>query len=173
MMENRLLDRLGRALMKAQRLRIVIIDDAPAYFSDVMLRAAASAGYPNIRRLYKIDDKVFAQLHRNPPDIVIIDVVGTVHPAIAKDGLDVAASLYRNTRTYVVVTSAHQYHLRKEMKANDFILEERNLTAVDFIGVLSTITQGYIRTKLKVYHKLVFKLGFNLAKRFLLPNGIT
>ena len=167
----KILYNLGKLLMRLQCLHITIIDDAPVYFSEEMLYLSSGAGYPGIKRIYWIDKEVFHDLHKNPPNIVIIDVKDVVDPKIAKDGLDVAASLYKNTHTYVVVTSAHQYHLRKEMNENDYILEDRNLTAVDFINVLSTITQNYLRTKLKPYRKLIFRLGFSLAKRVLLPNG--
>lgn len=170
-MKIRILQLIGKALMKLQWLHITIIDDAPAYFSKQMLSIASSAGYPNIKRLYWINEEVFKDLHKNPPDIIIIDVKGVVDKRIAKDGLEVAALLYRNTPAFVVITSAHQYHLRKEMKENDYILEDRNLTAVDFINAISVITQSFLRKKLKPYKKLIFKLGFSLAKKILLPNG--
>jgi len=82
--------RLAKKLMAAYPLKICIIDDKQTYFSEAMLRVAASAGFPGIERHLVVDNKLMSALLETPPDIIILDIKGVAEPDVAKDGFGIA-----------------------------------------------------------------------------------
>lgn len=151
--------------MSCDFLSICIVDDEEAYFNKDMLSIASNAGFKNIERFNQINIELFKDLQERPRDIVILDIRGIVSPNVAKDGLAVASTLKRTTNSYVVITSAHQHHLSMKMVDVDYIIEDRLLTAVDFVDVLIEIIENYLDKKIAFYKKIVFKLGFKLVKQ--------
>ena len=109
-MKIQFLLRLGRRLMRLGSIHIVIVDDEDSYFTPQMISLANAAGYKKIKRLNKVTNEELTSWIKLPPDIIILDVKGIVDPFIAKDGIDVAARLSRETSAYIVITSAHQFH---------------------------------------------------------------
>lgn len=164
-MKHRIVNKFGKFLMSIGNFRICIIDDEEAYFSENMLQFARNAGFKNIERHYRLDYNLFQDLQLNPRDIVVLDVQGIVEPSIAKDGVYVASTLSRNTPSFVAITSAHQYHLTNKVVDADYVIENRILTAVDFLDVLHDMVAHCIESKLSFYRKILFKTGYSLSKQ--------
>lgn len=164
-MRNNLLVRIGKFLMKHGNLKICIIDDQKTYFSGNMLQIAKSAGFYNIERFYMVDEELMKDLLKKPPDIVIIDIRGIAKKNVAKDGFGIAKALYDNTSSYIVITSAHKFFLHETHKSYDYLMKERLLTAVDFVDELAVIIDRYLKLKVKIYKKILFRIGFRMAKK--------
>lgn len=156
---------LGRFLMGLSAIKICIVDDEKAYFNENLLKLAHENGFTNIERYFKIDSDLFEDLHSSPRDIVILDIQGVTVPEVAKDGLHVASHLIKHTHTYVVVTSAHQFHLTNQLAHVDYVIEDRLLTAVDFLNELNLIVEDYLYKKTSFYKKIIFRTGYRLAKQ--------
>jgi hypothetical protein len=167
-MKQRLLFRIGQQLTRISPLRICIIDDEETYFNEMMLKAAAAAGFPNIERHYKVDMKLFTELMEKPPDIIILDIRGITDDNVGSDGWDIAMALYNKSNCYVVITSAHSYQIGHSHKYYDYQINNRLLTAVDFINELHKIIDDYINIKIRFYKKIMFKFGYHLVKKALL-----
>lgn len=164
-MKSKLILNTGKLLMRMGKLRICIFDDEASYFTPQMLRLAEHAGFMGIERYYKIDRKVLGDLLKHPPDIVILDIKGITTPDVAKDGFHIAKLLYEQTKAYVVITSAHKFHLHEYHRSYDYVLEERLLTAVDFIDELRNIIEEYLKGKIRFYRKVTFRIGYKIVKR--------
>lgn len=159
-----LLVKAGKWLMKFGSLRIVIADDEDTYFNPQMLALAEASGYEGIERISLIDAEYLKELLSTPPDIIILDVKGVCTPDVAKDGIELANMLSRETSIMIVVTSAHKFHLRGSVASVDHIIEERKLTAVDFVDELSVIVNKLLSEKARFYKHLSFRVGFALAR---------
>ena len=157
--------------MRIGKLRICIVDDEKAYFTPQMLRLAANAGLSNIERHFKIDQELLGNLLKCPPDIIILDIKGVTIPDVAKDGFHVAKILYEQTNAFVVITSAHKFHLHEYHRSYDYVMQERLLTAIDFIDELWKIVEDYLTRKTKFFRKLVFKIGYKIAKKSMTQNA--
>lgn len=164
-MKIKLKTALGRLLMRLGKINICIIDDEEIYFNENLLAMARENGFSNIERHYNLDLTLFADLQKSCRDIVILDIRGVTSPDVAKDGLHAASSLVRNTSSYIVVTSAHQYHLTNRITEIDYVIEDRLLTAVDFLEELTLIVEDYLSKKTSFYKKMIFKVGFALARQ--------
>jgi len=164
-MKIKIKNTLGRLLMKFGGLKICIIDDEKIYFNDNLLSMAKENGFNNIERHYQVDANLFNDLQKSPRDIVILDIQGVTTPDVAKDGLHLASSLIKNTNSYVVITSAHQFHLTNRITEVDYVIEDRLLTAVDFLEVLTDIVEDYLSKNTMFYKKVIFKIGFGLARQ--------
>lgn len=156
--------RSGKWLMQLRKLRILIADDEATYFNPQMLALANAAGYHGIERISTIDNECLKSIVSNPPDIIILDVKGVCTPDVAKDGIELANLLSRETSIMVVITSAHKFHLRGSVVSVDHVIEERKLTAVDFVDELSTIVDKLLCEKVRFYKHLTFRAGFALAR---------
>jgi hypothetical protein len=167
-MRDRLLIRLARKLMRVGRLKICIVDDQRTYFNENMIAIARAAGFSHIQRCYIIDHQLLQELLKLPPDIIILDIKGVTDKEVAKDGFGIAQLMYDRTNAYVVVTSAHKFYLHETHTHYDYLIEERFLTAVDFVRELATITDRYLRAKVRFWGKPIFRLGFYLAKKALM-----
>ena len=163
-MKIRLVERLGRVLMKLDAVDIVIVDDEAAYFNEKMLLAARNAGYGRIRRIYSVDSDLLASFYKHPPDIFILDVKGITTKDVAKDGLALAANLRKTTSSYIAVTSAHRYHLTNRLTYVDYVIEDRLLTVVDFVDQLRLIVEDCVTTRKRFYQKLALRTGLYLTK---------
>mgnify|MGYP002784930931 CR=1 FL=1 len=163
-MKNNIFYKTGILLMKLSPINICIIDDVKAYFNEQMLTVAASKGNINFERYYKCDATLLKNLVSNPRDILILDIKGTPTPDIGKDGFDIAKHISTNTSTFVVITSAHKYQLKNRENYGDYILTERLLTPIDFTYELNLIIETYLKKKVKLYSKVVYKLGKYLLK---------
>lgn len=156
--------RLGRFLMGLQPLKIVIVDDVEAYFNKDMLDLVKRSGLSKIERLYFIDKPALKKLLDTPPDIIILDIKGIVSNEIAKDGFDIARTMMKETDCYVVVTSAHRFRLKNQNSEYDYIINERLLTAVDFLDELRFIINDLLEKKINWYKKIIFRLGYGIIK---------
>lgn len=156
---------LGKFLMRISSIKICIVDDEEIYFDKQMIELAKLNGFKNIERYTKIDSDLFEDLQKSPRDIVILDIQGITSPEVAKDGLQIASSLSKNTSSYIVVTSAHQFHLSNKLTKVDYVIEDRLLTQVDFLDTLIQITEDYLEKKTTFYKKVAFKVGFGLVKQ--------
>jgi hypothetical protein len=154
---------LGKALMRSGSLKVVIADDEDVYFNERMIRAAGAAGFSNIDRISYVTHEVFESWLKDPPDIMILDVKYVVDEEVAKDGIELARVLSRKTSSMIVVTSAHQQHLRNAFVDIDYIIENRQLTSADFIHELSKIVRVYLDTKCKFYRNIIFRTGLKLV----------
>lgn len=159
-----LLAKFGKILMRFGKLKILIADDEATYFNAQMISLANSAGYHGIERIHKIDQARLRMLIDNPPDIIILDVKGVCAPDVAKDGIELANMLVRETSIMVAITSAHKFHLTGHIANVDHIIERRNLTAVDFVDELYIIVEKYLTAKAKFYKHLSFRAGIALAR---------
>lgn len=164
-MKHKVLTSVGRFLMKFSKLRICIIDDEDIYFNPNMLEIANNAGFYSIDRFSNVDNKLFQILQKRPYDIVILDVKGVSDEPVAKDGLHIASILYKTTNSYIVLTSAHQFHLNNKMTDVDYIIEERLLTAADFVDTLIDIANDCLSTKIVFYKNIIFRVGFMMVKK--------
>ena len=86
---------------------------------------------------------------------------------IGIDGFDIARTMMRETNTYVVVTSAHRYKLKNENSEYDYIINNRLLTAVDFLEELHSIVSDAFELKINWYKNIAFRIGFGLIKKIL------
>ncbi len=163
-MKIKFLNKFGKFLMIKNALSICIVDDEDAYFNPEMLNYAKAAGFPEISRYSIIDLDLFDKMINNPYDIVILDIKGIAHPDLAPDGFTVARLLFEKTNSYIVITSAHKFHLHQYHQKFDYMIPQRLLTIVDFIDELNKIVTDYARLKLKFYKKIGFKIGFKLVK---------
>lgn len=154
----------GKWLMQKGRLKIVIADDEAAYFTPKMIAAARHAGYCGITRIMQINHAELQKLLQNPPDIIILDVGNVCPKDVAKDGIDLARVFSRDTSAMVVLTSAHKFHLRGAITHVDYIIENRKLTAVDFVNEIALIVDKYLAVKSKFYKAVLFKIGVRLVK---------
>jgi len=161
----KLKNQVGRWLMGLDGVTICIIDDEEIYFNDDLLRLAKENGFKNIERHHLVDKKLLQDLQEKPRDIIVLDVQGTTSPDVAKDGLHLASSLVKTTNTYVAITSAHKFHLTNRITEVDYVIEDRLLTAVDFLNELTNIVEDYLEKKSSFYKKVVFKAGFALARQ--------
>lgn len=150
--------------MKLSPLKVCIIDDVKTYFNEQMLAVASAKGNIIFERNYKCDSILLKNLVANPRDIIIVDIKGTPTSDIGKDGFDIAKHIRQNTSTFVVVTSAHKYHLKNRENYGDYIMSERLLTPIDFTEEMNVIIDKYLKTKTKIYQKLVFKTGKYIIK---------
>jgi len=155
---------LGKWLMQKNCLRILIADDESVYFTKRMIDAAHTAGYHGIERVSQIDDLKLQEILEFPPHVIILDVKGVCPPDVAKDGIELARLLVRETPSMIVITSAHHFHLHSTLTEIDYIIESRTLTSVDFINEISSIVDKYMKIKSKPYQNLLMKLGLKLAR---------
>jgi hypothetical protein len=168
-MKDKLLVKLGKRIMRAGRLRICVVDDQKTYFHENMLAAAKAAGFSHIIRYYVIDAQLLQKLLRSPPDIIILDIKGVADKKVAKDGFGIAKLMFERTNAYIVITSAHKFYLRETHTQYDYLIEDRFLTIVDFVEELGRITEKYLKAKVRFWGKPVFRLGFFLARKALMP----
>lgn len=164
-MKHKPLKGFGKLLMKLNNVNICIVDDEDIYFNKDMLNIASNAGFNKIDRYSKIDNKLLNRLQQKPYDIVILDVQGITEPDVAKDGMQIASLLSRTTCSYIVVTSAHQFHLVNEMTKVDYIMENKIQTSADFVDELIEIVDDFLNKKSSFYKKAVFKVGFSILKK--------
>lgn len=150
--------------MRRGGLRIVIADDEDVYFNARMLQVARSAGYERIERISRVTADVFASWLKKPPDVIVLDVRNVCDPDVAKDGVELARALIRETSSMVVITSAHKFHLRKSLPEIDYIIENRHLTSSDFVDELSQIVERYLSTKVRFYRHIGLRIGMALAR---------
>lgn len=163
-MKITLISKASAILTQYVQLDIVIVDDNSSYFDEAMIKAAKTHGLGRIKRLYQVDRSVLNELVRNPPDVVILDVKGTTSEDVAKDGLDLAAHLFKATSSYIVVTSAHKHHLTNRTVTVDYVLEQRLLTVVDFLQELRKIRDDCLSRKKRFYQKLGLRAALMLGK---------
>lgn len=164
-MKIRLTTQIGRWLMALDSPRICIIDDEEIYFNDSLLSLARKNGFQHIERYHIVNSELLKTLLEDPRDIIILDVQGVTTPDVAKDGLHLASSLTKKTNSYVVITSAHKFHLTNRVTDVDYIIEDRLLTAVDFMSELTNIVEDYLTKKSSFYRKVAFKVGLSIAKQ--------
>ncbi|MEK9507680.1 hypothetical protein WI460_05660 [Gemmatimonadota bacterium Y43] len=163
-MKSRLLVRVGRRLVHWGGVRIAIADDEAAYFTPQMLQLAEATGFGAIERHYKVDHALLSSWIADPPDIVLLDVKGVAEAEVAKDGFGVATLLAKSTSCYVVITSAHQFHLKNALRDYDYVLEQRLLTAVDFVDELEVIVDDFFARKSTWVRRQTFRAGRLLIK---------
>lgn len=168
-MKEKILYKIGKKFMNWGRLHICIIDDFETYFNPLMLEMAAVAGFPKIERYYLVDEILFKRLQKSPPDILILDIKDITKPEIAKDGFAIASLMFKNTNAYIAITSAHQFYLSEYHKEFDYIIQQRNLTGVDFIEELFKISDDFLNRKIKIYKKVFFRVGLYLVKKSTIP----
>ena len=164
-MKIKLKSRVGRWLMGLNCISICIIDDESIYFNNDLIALAKINGFKNIERYHQVNKTLMQQLQENARDIIILDVQGVTTPDVAKDGLHLASSLARTTNTYIAITSAHKFHLTNRITEVDYVIEDRLLTAVDFLNELTNIVENYLEKKSNFYKNIVFKIGFSLTKQ--------
>ena len=164
-MKHKPLQGIGKFLMKLNNVNICIVDDEDIYFNKNMLNIASNAGFTKIDRHSKIDNSLLNRLQKKPYDIVILDVQGITEPDVAKDGMQIASLLSRTTSCYIVVTSAHQFHLVNDMTKVDYIMENKIQTTADFVDELIEIVDDFLNKKASFYKKLLFKAGFSMLKK--------
>jgi len=164
-MKIKLTNTIGRWLMALDAPKICIIDDEEIYFNDDLLNLAKESGFKKIERHQLVDSVLLKNLLEDPRDIIILDVKGVTTPNVAKDGLHLASSLANKTNSYIVITSAHKFHLTNRATDVDYVIEDRLLTAVDFLSELTNIVEGYLARKSSFYKRIAFKTGFALAKQ--------
>lgn len=150
--------------MRKGKLRILIADDEASYFTPKMLEAARHAGYHGIKRVPQIDQETLSSILKEPPNIIVLDVKGVCPPEIAKDGIELARMLVRETPSMIVITSAHHFHLRVTLTNVDHIIESRKLTAVDFVNEISVIVSKYMSRKARFYQHIAMKTGIALVR---------
>lgn len=158
------LSKAASILAQYAQLEIVIVDDNSSYFDDAMVKAAKTHGLGRIKRLYQVDRVVLNQLVQNPPDVVILDVKGTTSADVAKDGLELAAHLFKTTSSYIVVTSAHKHHLSNRTAAVDYVMEQRLLTVVDFLHELRQIRDDCMSRKKRFYQNIGLRAAMLLGR---------
>jgi hypothetical protein len=168
-MKNSLTFKFGKLLMRFSPLKICIIDDVATYFNEDMLKLAKVNMNIKFERLYSINTSKLASLVKSPPDIFILDIKGIVENDVGKDGFDIAKHLSENTPSFIVITSAHQFHLKNRKHYGDYTLTERLLTPIDFAEELNLIIKTYLEEKLKFYKKIFFKMGFKIVKHSTVP----
>jgi len=156
--------------MRLGKLRVCIVDDEASYFTPEMISLAEAAGFTHIERHFKVDAGLLHDWLERTPDIVILDIKGVAAAEVAKDGFGIAKVLYEQTPAYVVITSAHKFHLHEYHQSYDYAIPDRLLTAVDFIMVLTKITEKYLTQKIRFYRKVAFRLGFFIARKSLTPS---
>lgn len=164
-MKHKALKGIGKFLMKINNVNICIVDDEDVYFNPNMLEIAKNVGFKKIDRHSKINNSLLGRLQKKPYDIVILDVQGITEPDVAKDGMQVASLLNRTTSSYIVITSAHQFHLVNEMTQVDYVIENKLLTAADFIDELIEIVDDFLTKKSSFYKNILFKIGFSMVKK--------
>ncbi|HVK54025.1 MAG TPA: hypothetical protein VM532_03255 [Burkholderiales bacterium] len=164
MKPSQTLIKLGKWLMQHGRLRIVIADDEAAYFNENMLKAAKSAGYHGIERIHYVTQAIFSSWLTTPPNIVILDVRNVCDSGVAKDGIELARTLLRETSAMVAVTSAHKWHFRKSLPQIDYFIEDRQLTSTDFVNELSAIVDYYLSKKARFYRHVLMRIGVSLVR---------
>ncbi|OQK34548.1 hypothetical protein CRN46_13345 [Vibrio vulnificus] len=164
-MKHKPLKGLGKFLMKLNNVNICIVDDEDIYFNADMINIANDAGFEKIDRYSKIDNTLLSRLQKKPYDIVILDIQGITEPDIAKDGMQVASLLSRTTCSYIVVTSAHQFHLVNDMTKVDYVMENKIQTTADFVDELIEIVDDFLNKKSSFYKKVLFKIGFSMLKK--------
>lgn len=163
-MKNKPLTFIGKQMMKWGKYKICIVDDEDIYFNRKMLNIAKESGFTFIDRYRVVDNDLHRKILKDEYDLIILDVKGSTDNKVAKDGINLASSLNGKISAFIVLTSAHQFHLSNETIKADYIIENRNLTNVDFIEVLTDIVGQSLDKKIKFYKKLVFKTGFKLLK---------
>ena len=163
-MKIKLISNIAQNLEKLFALDILIVDDNAVYFNEQMISTAHRQGLGNIKRLFQIDSGILDGILKEPPDIIILDVKGITSPDIAKDGLALANSLSGSISSYIVVTSAHKYHLTNRVIGVDYFLEQRLLTTVDFIEHLRKIRFDCLNRKKKFYQNICLRLAITIGK---------
>lgn len=164
-MKHKPLKGIGKFLMKVNNVKICIVDDEDVYFNANMLNVAKNTGFNKIDRYSRIDNTLLCRLQKNPYDIVILDVQGITDPNVAKDGMQIASLLSRTTSSYIVLTSAHQFHLVNEMTRVDYVIEDKILTTADFVDELIEIVDDFLDRKSSFYKNILFKAGFTMLKK--------
>jgi two-component SAPR family response regulator len=152
-------------MIRLSKLRILIIDDEKHYFSDIHLETAKNFGFHNIERHFYVDRKFLEKMTNDPPDIIILDIKGITDPLIAKDGCDIAKILYKIEKSYIVITSTHSFLLKSISKCYDYKIDERILTAIDFVDELFRITEDFLQKKTSFYEKIFLKIGIIILKK--------
>lgn len=163
-MRNKFLFMIGRKLMSMGKLKIYIIDDQETYFSKTILEIVEKAGFTSIERYYIVTKELLEKFLSDPPDIIILDIKGIAEKDVAKDGFGIAKMMFEKTNSYVVITSAHKFYLHETHKQYDYLIQERLLTAVDLIDELTNIVENYLKYKVDFYKKIIFRIGFKIAK---------
>ncbi len=164
-MKHKPLKGIGKFLMKLNNINICIVDDEDVYFNNDMLNVASNAGFNKIERYSEVDKPLLGKLQKEQYDIVILDVQGITEPEIAKDGMHIASLLSRTTSSYIVITSAHQFHLVNEMTQVDYIMENKIQTTADFVDELIEIVDDFLDKKSSFYKNVIFKVGFSMVKK--------
>jgi len=156
--------KIGKWLMQRGKLAIHIADDEDAYFNEKMINTARRAGYHGITRVSYVTREILDAWLETPPDILILDVKNVCDPSIAKDGIELARLMVNETNSFVALTSAHQWHFRRDLPKVDYFIENRNLTSADFVDELSTIIDKYLSSKAKFYKHVMLRVGTALSK---------
>lgn len=161
-----LANKVGRAIFERYQPSIVIVDDTKANFGKVLLEHAKRCGYNRIDRIHYVRSAELDQLITpGKYDVIILDIKGVVHPDIAVDGLQLSELIRRSNSAYLALTSAHQYHLDKRTLQADRIIENRIMTAVDFVKLLDEITEELLERKIKFAKKLGLRAASFLLKK--------
>lgn len=163
-MKNGFINRFGKNLMKLAPVNVIIIDDVSTYFNEQMLSVASANGNISFERHSKCDSILLKSLVTNPRDILIMDIKGTVHKDIGKDGFDVVDHKIKNTTTFVAITSAHKYQLKNRLNEVDYVIEDRLLTPIDFSDEMNIMIDKYLKIKTKIFGKLSYKVGKKIFK---------
>ena len=161
-MKNGKFYKIGLFFTKISPIKIIVIDDVKTYFNETMLSLAKAKGNIQFERYYKCDATLLENLVANPRDIMIVDIKGTITPGLGKDGFDIAKHVYSNTNTFVVITSAHKFHLKNRENYGDYIMSERLLTPIDFNDEINIIIEQYLSKKTKIYQRTLYKIGKKL-----------
>lgn len=168
-MRSRTLWKFASKIKSLGTPRIAIVDDEEVYFTPNMLALASAAGFGEIERHFRVDAALLARWIEDPPDIVILDIKGIAEKDVAKDGVGIAEQLQRQTPAYIVVTSAHQYHLKNVHRSFDYVIEARLLTGVDFIQELDSIVADFVKRRRRFVRGAVFRAGRYLMVRASVP----
>lgn len=158
--------KIGRAIFRRYQPSFVIVDDVKTNFGPVLLRHASASGYQKIDRIYFVKSKELSRLVKpDGYDVIILDIKGVVDTSIAKDGLQLSELIRRTNSAYLALTSAHQYQLDKRTLSADRIIEDKIMTAVDFVKVLDEITEDLIERKLKLFRRFALKISLFAIKK--------
>lgn len=159
-----LLNSIGRGFMKLSPINVIIIDDVSTYFNPEMLSITSAKGNISFERYSKCDSVLLKSMVSNSRDILIMDIKGTVTKDIGKDGFDVASHILANTKTFVVITSAHKHQLKNRSIQIDHVIEDRLLTPLDFAEEMEIIISKYLKRKSSFYSKLGYRIGIKLIR---------
>jgi hypothetical protein len=93
-----------------------------------------------------------------------MDIKGTVAKDLGKDGFDVVSHILKNTSTFVAITSAHKHQLKNRTASVDYVIEDRLLTPIDFTEEVNIMINKYLKTKVRIYKKIGYRIGKLIAR---------